>query len=429
VKSKKLFTSVGYVITVLLLLGSSNGFSENNDIGRPVFSSLEVSLIKTLSSKNYSKKSDLSNKMSGISMAISFGKNLFFDPELSGDGTVSCATCHNPLMSWGNHQTITSLRPDNPSTRHVPSLLGVRYNRWYFWDGRADSLWSQAIKPIENTSEMAGSRVQVAQYIINTPSLKADYEALFGVIPELLLTTELPNSARPVSGDGSHVEHQAWIKLSPKIRKEINRLFTNIGKSIAAFEETLVIKNTPFDEFADNITEDEGKSRTYTGVLSNSALRGLKLFIGKAGCSNCHFGPNFSDGEFHHSFIRPVLLQGDLGRYDGIKKLLKDPFNGKSEFSDSKQPTKLDYVYQNVEFRGQFKTPSLRNIAQSYPYMHTGEFKTLKSTIEYYNTISERMSPDDHQELLLKSLSLSDPEVNDLVELLKTLSEKTIRNY
>lgn len=416
-------------------INRSIGINKKIEMGLPEFTAAEIYLIKTLSSQNYVETADLSNRVSGNSAAIALGQTLFFDTRLSGDGLVSCSTCHNPAMSWSNHEKITSLRAKEQAkkisthhipNRHIPSLWGVRYNRWYYWDGRADSLWSQAIKPIEDKTEMASNRVQLAQLIINTPSLRKDYEQLFGVIPSQLLIARLPASARPVLDNEQDPDHQAWLTLSDDVKQAVNRLLVNIGKSIAAFEETLISRHSQFDYFADHIRVTQGKNNSYQrGVMSVEALRGLKLFIGKAGCTNCHFGPNFSDGEFHHSFLIPITLKGDLGRYEGVNQLLNDPFNGKSLFSDIQkgQRNKLDYVYQNVEFRGQFKTPSLRNVAQTYPYMHTGEFKTLKQVLQYYNRITERMTSGDHQEILLKSLNLSDKEIDNLVAFLKSLSE------
>ena len=420
------------VFFTLLLFVMSSIVLEAKTSQAVQFSSVELYLIQTLSSQRYVNRPDSSNRVSGNSAAIKFGKKLFFDSRLSGDNSVSCSTCHNPAMAWANHEKITSPRSAHPSSRHVPSLWGVKYNRWYFWDGRTDSLWSQALKPIENIAEMAGSRTQVATLIINTPKLREDYEVLFGAIPTVLLEAKLPVIAHPVDGDKQSVANQEWLKLSSKQRLGINRLFSNIGKSIASFEETLISTNSPFDKFAINLSSNKKEKSNQGEFLSTASKRGLKLFIGKAACINCHFGPNFSDGEFHHSFLEPITLKNDLGRFEGISQLHKDPFNGHSRFSDranstsgKKQHNKLDYVYQNVEFRGQFKTPSLRNVAKSYPYMHTGEFKTLNDVMDYYNTISRRNNPDEHQEVLLKSLKLSKQEMSDLVEFLKSLSDTT----
>lgn len=397
----------------------------------PIFSVAEKKIIQSLSKQNFSPTNDSSNRISGNSQAIAWGKQLFFNPRLSGDGTLSCASCHDPKMGWAKHEAMTTMRKAYPAKRHVPSLWGVRYNRWYFWDGRADSLWSQALMPLEDPAEMASSRLQIARLIIQDTSLRNVYQALFGKIPDVLLQARLPLRGRPMENNPMHADHQAWKGLSEAVKQAINHLFVNIGKVIASFEETLVATGSPFDRFADQLLTykvNNDASANMTMALSPSAARGLKLFIGKAGCVNCHFGANFSDGEFHQPFLKPLLLTGDLGRYNGINLLLKNAFNSNSIYPDAdKKPArnKLDYVYKNVQFRGQFKTPSLRNVEKTYPYMHTGEFNTLAEVITHYNTISERVGTNNHQEILLKSLNLAASEQNDLIEFLKALTDES----
>ncbi len=390
------------------------------------FSDKEKQIIQSLSSQQYPKGTDPSNRVSGNPDAIKFGKSLFFDTALSGDGEVSCATCHIPTMSWANHEPLTKIRANHDVKRHVPSLWGVRYNRWYFWDGRADSLWSQAIMPIENEAEMAGSRSQVALLIINSPKLRKSYQKIFGAIPSVLLNNSIPKKARPILKNKAHPDQQAWDSLSKEMQMAINRLFSNIGKAIASFEETIIANNSPFDQFAEQLSQRKSISNP---PISITAMRGLKLFIGKAKCVNCHSGANFSDGEFHHSFLQKRSLSGDLGRYNGIKQLLNNEFNANSIFDDSRktrQRNKLDYVYKNIEFRGQFKTPSLRNVAKTYPYMHTGELQTLEEVLDYYDSISKRITPNNHQEILLKSIDLSKQEQNNLIEFLKSLTDESV---
>jgi cytochrome c peroxidase len=396
----------------------------------PIFSVAEKKIIQSLSKRNFSPINDSSNRVSGNSQAIAWGKQLFFDPRLSGDDKLSCASCHDPKMGWAKHEAMTTMRKGYPAKRHVPSLWGVRYNRWYFWDGRADSLWSQALMPLEDPAEMASSRTQIVRLIIQDTSLRTSYQALFGKIPDVLLQARLPLRGRPMENNPTHADHQAWRGLSESTQQAINHLFANIGKVIASFEETLVATGSPFDRFADQLLThkvNNNVSASMTMAISPSAARGLKLFIGKAGCVNCHFGANFSDGEFHQSFLQPLSLTGDLGRYNGINLLLKNDFNSNSTYPDkNKKPArnKLDYVYKNVQFRGQFKTPSLRNVEQTYPYMHTGEFNTLAEVITHYNSISEKVGTNNHQEILLKSLNLAASEQNDIIALLKALTDE-----
>ena len=382
----------------------------------PEFSKSEKEIIQSLSSSSYSNKSDPTNRFVNQPKAIKFGKKLFFDPRLSGNHKISCATCHNPNKGWSNHLAITNLHPKHLAKRHTPSLWGVRYNRWYFWDGRADTLWSQALAPIENRAEMAGSRIQVARLMIKDKKLRKTYQKIFGKLPKILVHSKLPKRGKP--------KQKSWEKLSTPLQQEINRLFVNIGKAIASFETTIIAPNTAFDQFAKQLQQGNLKKPK----ISATAMRGLKLFIGKGACVNCHSGANFSDGEFHHSF----LDKKDRGRYDGIPLLLKNPFNSQSVYADNDQKNKtnkLDYVYRNIAFKNQFKTPSLRNIILTYPYMHTGELKTLSDVLNFYNNVSKRMDADEHKEILLASINLSSKEQQEIIAFLKTLTDTSTMDF
>jgi len=424
--------------------------TKNVTVSMPTFSLVEQKIIQSLSSRNYDDTQATGNKLSGNLDAIKWGEQLFFDKRLSGDGTMACASCHNPKTAWTKHEAKTNLREGHQAARHVPHLWNVRYNRWYLWDGSADSLWSQALMPIENAAEMASSRVQIATLIINTPALKQTYQQLFEKMPVRLVNADLPlrgkpNSALKKNNNDKDVLDQQWQQLDTVIQTDINTLFTNIGKAIASFEETIISKNSAFDQFADqlleqsntliNLQKDADKAKSIqstvqTSLIKNAAIsaqaaQGLKLFIGKAGCVSCHSGAHFSDHEFHQSFLKPINLNEDLGRYNAIDTLHNNPFNADSRFYDrtaNKQDNKLEYIYKNVAFRGQFKTPSLRNIASTYPYMHTGEFNDLEEVVNYYTHISKRTQGNKHQETLLKSLPLSKREQQYVVEFLHTLT-------
>jgi cytochrome c peroxidase len=400
-------------LLIILYFFSSHIIADESLESMPYFSTKEIKIIQSLSSKNYPNTINTGNHISGDSRAIIWGKQLFFDKRLSGDKKVSCASCHNPLEGWTKHEKKTQLRKNDHIKRHTPHLWGVRYNRWYLWDGRADSLWSQALMSIENPNEMAGNRIKVAQFIINNKEYHQSYQILFGKIPDNLLRINRCNQ----------LKNKQWNDLAKTTQNEINFLFTNIGKVIASFEETIIAKDSPFDKFVEQISNKKNMNKF---TISTSAAKGLKIFIGKAACINCHFSPNFSDGEFHNSFLDNQLYS-DLGRYNAIDVLLNSPFNEKSQFYDNKdniKHKKLDYIYKSVVFRKQFKTPSLRNITHTYPYMHTGEFKNLEEVINYYNNISTRIERNNHQEILLKSLNLSKDEQHNLIEFLKTLSSK-----
>jgi len=421
---------LGMMIMTLFMVSHISFAIENS---MPNFSDKEKAIIQSLASKPQAIQRDPTNRVSGNKKAIAFGQRLFFDKRLSGDGQLSCASCHDPKQGFAKHEKISDPRNSKQVKRHVPHLWGMAYNRWYFWDGRADSLWSQALFPLEDVAEMANNRVNLVRTILDNKDLKQSYEEIFGEMPQSLKKADLTVAAKPYPKQPNHSEHQAWLKLSEEEKSDVNQVFSNLGKTLASFEETLLAQHTAFDKFAQQLKNNHLHKGSGTAAISPLAAQGLKLFMGKAACINCHFGENFSDSEFHHSFLEKIDLKHDLGRYTAIKPLLNHEFNANSAFNDVDENdrayrNKLDYLYQNIEFRGQFKTPSLRNIALTYPYMHTGEFADLAEVIDYYNTISDRMDETDHQEVLLKSLFLSEQEKKALVAFLNTLTDESVIN-
>jgi cytochrome c peroxidase len=389
-----------------------------SDYKFPTFSENEKNIIESLSSKNYQSCKDISNRVSGNEQAIQWGKQLFFDKRLSGSGKTACATCHNPNSGWTKHEALSHIHADYPAKRHVPHLWNICYSRWFFWDGRADSLWSQALTSLEAPSEMNMSRINIANLIINTPTLKNNYQHIFTAIPsDLIQTFTQDNCIDKVNNSPK------WKDLTNTTRSNINTLFVNIAKTIASFEETIITKDSRFDQFSQQLLSQKSIKKP---AISIEAARGLKLFIGKAHCINCHSGANFSDGEFHHSFLQSKLNRAtDLGRYNGINQLMQSNFNANSQYCDTNKKDfikKVDFIYKSYEFRNQFKTPTLRNIEKTYPYMHTGQYENLREVINHYNTISNKVEVNQHKEILLSSLSLSESEINDLLEFLKTLT-------
>ena len=418
--------SRSFVLILRLFLCSALIFTlskvqaDDNEI---TFSAYEKHVIQSLSGEKLVDKTDPTNRVSGHPDAIAMGQELFFDFRLSRDGTRSCASCHNPTDSWSSAYMAGV---DNaPLEKHTPHLWNIAQNRWFSWNGRADTLWGQALGPMEHEGEMAGSRTAIARLIQSDGDYRQTYESLFGSISDELLQS-LPEQAKPLTETPNHPVNIAWKSLDKETQKAVNQVFVNTAKIIAAFEETIVSRNSPFDRFATGMkTGDEHKQQ----AISDTAKKGLKLFVGKAGCVQCHFGPNFSDGEFHHLFLEKRQPGLSDGRYLGVSQLMVDPFNTKSAYNDA--PTdgsyrsSLDYVYRNVEFRGQFKTPSLRNVVKTAPYMHTGELGSLDEVVRYYNNISERKVPGNHQETVLTSLNLTPDEQDYLVAFLQTLTDES----
>lgn len=274
---------------------------------------------------------------------VELGKLLFFDPRLSKDGSVSCASCHVPAAGFSDPRQFSLGVGGKQGGRNAPPAMNAAYHHLQFWDGRAGSLEEQALGPIQNPIEMAETLDGVVKKLSKVKAYQARFRAVFG------------------------------SDITPD----------TIAKAIAAFERTLISTNSSFDRF---IAGDKA-------ALSESAQRGLELFQGKARCVLCHNGPNFTDNKFHNIGVPQTgPLAEDLGRY-AVTKRTAD--------------------------RHAFKTPSLRSVALSAPYMHTGGFKTLDDVMEFYNKGGEAVPGKD---VFMSELNLTDQEKKDLVEFLNSLT-------
>jgi len=366
---------------------------------------------------------DPSNRFADAPEASRVGRALFYDPLLSRDRTKSCATCHDPAQGWSDGRASAL---DDPSLKNTPSLWNVARRRWFFWDGRADSLWAQAVQPLESPREMGLSRVALLQRFFSDPARRASYQRVFGPGPALAWLAGLPAEARPAYGDPQSKEVRAWEGLSGEDRAAVDRHLTNLTKAIAAFEREIWSEEAPFDVFVRGLRS--GRSEDLA-ALGASAQRGLKLFIGQAGCIKCHFGPDFSNGEFHNVGLASLPGQAlDRGRERGIELLLADPFNSQGPFSDDRKGTELDRLVRGGrESVGAFKTPSLRELATTAPYMHDGRFASLAEVLAFYNELPGK-APVGHREESLAPLGLSEPQLRDLEAFLRSLSGSSVRS-
>lgn len=265
------------------------------------------------------------------------GKMLFFDPRLSGPQNMSCATCHNPSFGWETPVARAIGANNMPLSRHAPTVLNLAEEKQLFWDGRAKSLEEQAIGPITHPNEMASS---------------------FPIIVERLKKIG---------------KYRTWFeRLYPGQGISKNTILT----AIATYERTLQSGWAPFDAWIAGEAD----------AISASAKRGFELFTGKAGCSNCHTGWNFTDHKLHDI----GLDTEDTGATS----------EGKATFA--------------------FKTPGLRNITLRAPYMHTGELNDLKEVINHYiDGGIER----ETKSMMISGFDASTREREDLLAFLKTLSE------
>jgi cytochrome c peroxidase len=354
--------------------------------------------------------------------AARLGQILFYDPRFSKDGKVSCSTCHVPTQGFTDGKGLS----DRFSLdRNVPTLWNVGYNRWYFWDGRSDSLWSQALKPLENPREQGGSRLQFAHLVVQDSRLKALYEKVFGAIGSLEDATRFPAEGGPLCRPEGGPLHRAWTSMKDGDREAVDRIFANLGKAIAAYERLLQSRRSRFDVFVEGLRQGDASK---ISSLSAGARKGLKLFVGRGNCRLCHSGPAFTDGEFHNLGIAPARGAPAAGRYAAIADVRGDAFNSKGRFSDNaaEGARKLDDLLLHQDLWGQVKTPSLRNVAKTAPYMSQGQFKTLDDVVDFYSTLQGMLRAGHHERAILSPLTLSAEEHESLVEFLGSLTDEKI---
>ncbi|MDZ4753963.1 MAG: cytochrome c peroxidase [Phycisphaerae bacterium] len=388
------------------------------------FSPEEIAIVRSLGPLP-ALRQDPTNHVSLTPRAAWLGQTLFFEPRLSGSGKFSCASCHDPVRWFADSFPVAEAA--GRGTRNTPTMLNAAHNRWFGWGGRSDSMWQQALQPIEASEEMAGDRVSVVRLLVSDAMLRAAYENVFGKIPPIQNTRRsgfsLPAAARPVPEYPQDPLHVAWMDMTESSRNTVNRVYANVGKALAAYAELLDDGGAAFDRFVRGLTEDGSASMS---PLSASELRGLKLFIGSAGCIRCHSGPTFSDQEFHNIGVPPLGggLPRDPGRYDGIARLKADIFNSSGMYSDGPESERgliTDALVNSPENWGRFKTPSLRGVARTPPYMHAGQFNTLEQVVMYYSTLEGAVQLDHHAETVLSPLDLSEDEIRDLVAFLASL--------
>lgn len=318
---------------------------------------------------------DPSNRFADDPAAASLGHKLFFDPRLSGNGRVSCASCHQPEREFQDGIPLGT--GVGRTDRRTMPIAGTAHSPWQFWDGRKDSQWSQALAPLESAVEHGGTRARYAHVILR--HYRGEYERVFGPLPEL---AGVPEVAGPIDDPAARA---AWDELAPAQREAVTRVFANIGKAIAAYERRLQPGASRFDRYAERIGED---GRPPAGVLSREEEAGLRLFIGRASCTQCHNGPRLTDDQFHNTGVPAARgLAEDLGRLRGTGQVLRDEFNCRGPYSDARpgECAELDFLVPEGEpLVRAFKTPSLRGAAGRAPYMHAGQIATLPQVLAHY---------------------------------------------
>lgn len=382
------------LVLILLLPGSSLGSERQPSPAwtageRRILQSLWIGSLKTV-------QPDPSNSVADDPGAADLGERLFFDRRLSADGEVACATCHRPDLYFTDG--LPRARGIGETRRGAPSLIGAAYSPWLYWDGRRDSLWSQALVPLETAEEHGFDRRRVLAVIDADETLNGAYEDVFGPLPD------------PIAADDETVD----------------RAFAQVGKALAAFERTLLPTPSRFDAYVGSLLdESHGGSNGHPAILSPDEIAGLRLFISdKAQCLRCHNGPLFTNFGFHNIGLiegkRGVKVY-DFGRARGVREALDDPFRCDGPYSDAEPDDCIEQRFvldRGKELVAAFKVPTLRNVAKTAPYMHDGRFTTLREVVQHYNEApSFRIG---FQQLI--PLGLTPRELDQLVAFLGTLT-------
>jgi cytochrome c peroxidase len=367
---------------------------------------------------------DHSNSYEQRTGAAAFGRALFNDTRLSKNGQVACASCHSADKQFQDGRQFG--QGIATGQRRTMPVMGAAHSPFLFWDGRKDSVWSQALGPMEDPAEHGGNRVRFVKLV--QAHYKEQYQAAFGAMPAL---GKLPDDASP---GGTEAERVAWSAMPESSRDAVNRVFANMGKAIAAFERNISYGESRFDQYAQATVAGDG---TGQAVLSHQEVRGLRLFLTKGQCVTCHNGPLLTDHAFHNTGVPPIdRANPDRGRAEGLKKLLKDEFNCLGRYSDAKPEQCGELQFLAANDPGQlaaFRTPGLRNVAERPPYMHAGQFTTLEQVVQHYAASpkavlghSELARPGDkHADR--QAIRLTAAEVQDLAAFLGTLTGPVVQ--
>lgn len=407
--------------------------------------------------------------------AAELGRQLFFDPKLSRDGNVSCATCHIPELSFTDGKPVATAL--GTTDRNTPTLINMRFSHWFFWDGRADSLAAQMLGPLESDVEHGFSRSQLTALVL--ADHRAQYEKCFGAVPKSQQLPSLTERALPphkpvtmsqalaayslatqnsatglaqvllearqanlapwqfmanslaASYNGKEsAEHLAYAKFPRDRAAFINRVSANAGLALAAFQNTIVADNAPFDQFIARLKQQQPPydvKSAFNDTFDERAWNGFRIFAGFGECTACHQGPTFSDQQFHNIGLGKHVAHLEPGRAAGLRRALQDPFNCKGGIlphTESESCRELDFLdIDNIENMGAFKTPTLRNLATTAPYMHDGRFKTLDEVLDHYNRLTAEPALG-HREETLKPMQLSSHELLDLTKFLQSLNSE-----
>jgi cytochrome c peroxidase len=322
-----------------------------------------------------------SNAWADDEAAARLGQRLFFDVTLSDSGRFACASCHQPARHFTD--ALPRAMAAGTTRRHTPSVLGAAHGPWLNWDGSADSLWAQALGPIEHPDEIATPRSRWVGRVLQAQG--PAFAAVFGTVPGLPPAEVL---AMPMSPRGDAAARERWQALPAAQREAIDRVFAQSGKALMAYQRRLTMPPARFDRFVQAL--QRGDDAAARQLMQPDEVAGLRLFVGVARCVSCHNGPLLSNHEFHNIGAPEAdRSRVDLGRAEGVEPLQTAEFTCLSAHSDTRARSDCDELRflktQGPELVGAFKTPSLRNVAATAPYMHAGQFATLAEVLAHYN--------------------------------------------
>lgn len=360
----------------------------------------ERALLRSLSLRSLAAPpADPTNAVAENPAAAALGRRLFFEPGLSGNGRISCATCHDPEKHFTDGQRVSAGIGGAAGTRNSPTVVGAAYAPFLFWDGRSDSLWSQALGPLQSRVEMGATRAGVVDFVRSQPSYRREFEAVFG----------------PLDAAGMSVD----------------RAFANVGKALAAYERTLRPGESRFDRYVEAVLLGDEAGR---GPMNDAEIAGLKIFLSpRSGCLQCHNGPLFTNQSFHNigtgsggAATADNDRPPDFGRLIGLQALSMDEFNCRGAYRDGGAGCpNLDFVNRDDHgglLEGAFKVPGLRSVARTAPYMHDGRYATLDAVLEHYREPPRGVRHE------LKAAAFTGGELAALAAFLRTLTEEKRRD-
>jgi cytochrome c peroxidase len=375
---------------------------------------------------------DPTNQYADSAQARLLGQRFFFDKAFSGPlgmnsdlgmtgetGRVACSSCHLGEQMEDHRSTPPEVsRAAGVHARNAPALVNASFYAWTNWAGRFSAQWELPLPVSESGVIMNGNRLAIAHRI--AARYKAEYEAIFGALdPELGTTTStrFPLSGKPKPVTEPPTADGPWELMQAADRTIVMRVWVNFGKALHAYMRQLVSRNAPFDQWVSGDCD----------AMSEPAQRGALLFVGKAGCTNCHSGSHFSDDGFHNLGVaQGVPVNVDQGRFaDGASLLTAAVTSANATWSDN--PTvgaaRIAGLTNPMpeSARGAFRTPDLRGVAETAPYMHSGQLATLEDVVAFYNA-GGGTPVTGTKDSAMVPLNLTAGESADLVAFLRMLS-------